>query len=171
MRLGRSLALPRFTARRWPRPPEGRTRRVSRGGGESRMERSCRHAVDRNPQPVTRPHQVLTVVVVQRDRRIRVLKKSPFKTIVYRQISRAAAFFAASVRDHNPQTSIISSQVLGAMHPDLSRILTLPLPDQIQVVQDLWDRISDSGQPLPIPEWQCRELDQHRRPRGSSSLG
>jgi hypothetical protein len=24
---------------------------------------------------------------------------------------------------------------------------------------------------LPIPDWQCRELDQHRRPRGSSSLG
>ncbi|MEY4189039.1 MAG: putative plasmid stabilization protein ParE [Planctomycetota bacterium] len=70
------------------------------------MERSCWHAVDRNPQPVTRPHQVLTVVVAQRDRRIRVLKKSPFKSIVYRQISRAAAFFAASVRDQTPKLRI-----------------------------------------------------------------
>ena len=107
MRLGRSLALPRFTARQEPRPPEECTRGVSRGeGGKIRMERSCWHAVDRNPQPVTRPHQVLTVVVAQRDRRIRVLKKSPFKSIVYRQISRAAAFFAASVRDQTPKLRI-----------------------------------------------------------------
>ena len=40
------------------------------------------HAAGRCPQPVTRPHQTLTVVVVRRDRRIRGLKKSTFKAIV-----------------------------------------------------------------------------------------
>lgn len=88
------------------------------------------------------------------------MKKSTFKAIVFWLTDCIAAFFAASALAPDRQTSIISLQVLGAMHPDLSRILTLPLPDQIQVVQDLWDHISDSGQPLPVPDWQCRELDQ-----------
>ena len=48
------------------------------------------------------------------------------------------------------------------MHPDLSRIIQLPLPDQLQAVEDLWDHISGSGQGLPIPDWQQRELDQRR---------
>ena len=40
------------------------------------------HAAGRCPQPVTRPHQTLTVVVVRRDRRIRGLKKSPSKLLL-----------------------------------------------------------------------------------------
>lgn len=47
-----------------------------------------------------------------------------------------------------------------AMHPDLSRILLLPLPDQLQAVEDLWDHISAASQPLPVPDWQQRELNQ-----------
>ncbi|MFM7830528.1 MAG: addiction module protein [Planctomycetaceae bacterium] len=48
------------------------------------------------------------------------------------------------------------------MHPDLSRIIQLPLPDQLQAVEDLWDHISGSSQPLPVPDWQRRELDKRR---------
>lgn len=49
------------------------------------------------------------------------------------------------------------------MHPDLSRILELPLPDQLQLVEDLWDHIATSKEPLPIPDWQKDELDRRKR--------
>lgn len=49
------------------------------------------------------------------------------------------------------------------MHPDLSRILELPLPDQLQLVEDLWDHIATSNEPLPIPDWQKEELDRRKR--------
>ena len=50
------------------------------------------HAAGRCPQPVTRPHQTLTVVVVRRDRRIRGLNKSTFKAIVDSLTGRVAVF-------------------------------------------------------------------------------
>ncbi len=49
------------------------------------------------------------------------------------------------------------------MHPDLPRILELPLPDQLQLVEDLWDHIAASKEPLPIPDWQKDELDRRQR--------
>ncbi len=49
------------------------------------------------------------------------------------------------------------------MNPELSRILDLPLPDQLQLVEDLWDHIAASEEPLPVPDWQKDELDRRKR--------
>jgi putative addiction module component (TIGR02574 family) len=49
------------------------------------------------------------------------------------------------------------------MHPDLLRILELPLPEQLQLVEDLWDHIAASKEPLPISDWQKDELDRRKR--------
>ena len=49
------------------------------------------------------------------------------------------------------------------MNPDLARLLDLPLPDQWQLVEDLWDHIADSKEPLPVPGWQKDELDRRKR--------
>jgi putative addiction module component (TIGR02574 family) len=49
------------------------------------------------------------------------------------------------------------------MNPELSRVLNLPLLDQLQLVEDLWDHIAASQEPLPIPEWQKDELDRRKR--------
>ncbi len=49
------------------------------------------------------------------------------------------------------------------MNPELSRILDLPLPDQLQLVEDLWDHIAASKEPLPVPDWQKDELDRRKR--------
>ena len=49
------------------------------------------------------------------------------------------------------------------MNPELSRILDLPLPDQLQLVEDLWDHIAASKEPLPVPDWQKHELDRRKR--------
>ncbi len=49
------------------------------------------------------------------------------------------------------------------MNPDLSRILDLPLPDQLQLVEDLWDHIAASKEPLPVPDWQKDELGRRKR--------
>ena len=49
------------------------------------------------------------------------------------------------------------------MNPELSRVFNLPLPDQLQLVEDLWDHIAASKEPLPIPEWQKDELGRRKR--------
>lgn len=49
------------------------------------------------------------------------------------------------------------------MNPDFSRIFDLPLPDQLQLVEDLWDHIAASKEPLPVPDWQKDELDRRKR--------
>jgi len=49
------------------------------------------------------------------------------------------------------------------MNPELSRMLDLPLSDQLRIVEDLWDHIADSKEPLPVPDWQKGELDRRKR--------
>ena len=49
------------------------------------------------------------------------------------------------------------------MNPELSRILDLPLPEQLQLVEDVWDHIAASKEPLPVPDWQKEELDRRKR--------
>ncbi|MDH3716856.1 MAG: addiction module protein [Planctomycetota bacterium] len=49
------------------------------------------------------------------------------------------------------------------MNPDISQIFELPLPDQLRIVEDLWDHIAASKEPLPIPDWQKEELDRRKR--------
>jgi putative addiction module component (TIGR02574 family) len=46
------------------------------------------------------------------------------------------------------------------MSTDLSQFDDLSLPQQLQLVEDLWDHIAASNRPLPIPDWQKEELDQ-----------
>jgi len=49
------------------------------------------------------------------------------------------------------------------MNPGLSRILELPLHEQLQLVEQLWDHIAASDEPLPAPDWQKEELDRRKR--------
>ena len=49
------------------------------------------------------------------------------------------------------------------MNPELSRIFNLPVADQLQLVEDLWDHIAASKEPLPVPDWQKEELDRRKR--------
>ena len=49
------------------------------------------------------------------------------------------------------------------MNPDFSRIFDLRLPDQLQLVEDLWDHIAASKEPLPVPDWRKDELDRRKR--------
>ena len=49
------------------------------------------------------------------------------------------------------------------MNPEFTRILDLPLPEQLQLVEDLWDHIAASKEPLPVPDWQKDELDRRKR--------
>ena len=49
------------------------------------------------------------------------------------------------------------------MNPELSRIFELPLPEQLQLVEDLWDHIAASKEPLPVPDWQKDELARRKR--------
>ena len=48
------------------------------------------------------------------------------------------------------------------MNPELSRILHLPIPEQLQIVEDLWDHIAASKESLPVPDWQKEELDRRK---------
>lgn len=49
------------------------------------------------------------------------------------------------------------------MNPERSRVFDLPLQDQLQLVEDLWDHIAASKEPLPVPDWQKDELDRRKR--------
>jgi putative addiction module component (TIGR02574 family) len=49
------------------------------------------------------------------------------------------------------------------MSSDLSSFDRLSLPEKIQLVGDLWDRIADSPAQLTMPDWQKEELDRRER--------
>jgi putative addiction module component (TIGR02574 family) len=44
------------------------------------------------------------------------------------------------------------------MTNDFSYLFQLPIADKLQLVEDLWDDIAASGEPLPVPQWQIDEL-------------
>jgi putative addiction module component (TIGR02574 family) len=46
------------------------------------------------------------------------------------------------------------------MSTDLSQFGDLSLPQQLQIVEELWDRIAASNRSLPIPDWHKEELDR-----------
>ena len=48
------------------------------------------------------------------------------------------------------------------MHPDYPEIFNLPLADQLRLVEDLWDHIAESNEPLPVSDWQKEELDRRK---------
>jgi putative addiction module component (TIGR02574 family) len=49
------------------------------------------------------------------------------------------------------------------MKPQLSELVDLTLSEKLQLVEDLWDHIAASGEPVPVPDWQKRELDRRKR--------
>jgi len=39
----------------------------------------------------------------------------------------------------------------------------LPIPERVQIVEDLWDSIARSNADVPIPQWQKDELDRRKQ--------
>lgn len=44
----------------------------------------------------------------------------------------------------------------------LKEIETLPLPERILLVEDLWDSIAKSNAELPVHDWQKKELARRK---------
>lgn len=40
---------------------------------------------------------------------------------------------------------------------------TLPIPERVQLVEDLWDSIARSNEEIPIPQWQKDELRRRKQ--------
>jgi len=45
----------------------------------------------------------------------------------------------------------------------LQELETLPVPERLQLVEDLWDSIARSNAEIPIPKWQIDELDRRKQ--------
>jgi len=45
----------------------------------------------------------------------------------------------------------------------LQELETLPVPERLQLVEDLWDSIARSNAEIPIPQWQRDELDRRKQ--------
>jgi putative addiction module component (TIGR02574 family) len=56
------------------------------------------------------------------------------------------------------------------MSTDLSQFGDLSLPQQLQLVEDLWDQIAASNRSLPIPDWQKEELDRRELDEDSPGI-
>ncbi len=48
------------------------------------------------------------------------------------------------------------------MNPDLTNLINLSFPEKLKLVEDLWDHIASSDEPLPVPKWQKDELDRRK---------
>jgi putative addiction module component (TIGR02574 family) len=57
-----------------------------------------------------------------------------------------------------------------SMTTDYSYLFDLPTADKLQLVQDLWDDIAASEEPLPIPEWQIDELRRRKTLRTANAM-
>jgi putative addiction module component (TIGR02574 family) len=56
------------------------------------------------------------------------------------------------------------------MSTDLSYVFQLPTAEKLQLVEDLWDDIAASGEPLPVPQWQVDELRRRKQLRSQDTL-
>ena len=45
----------------------------------------------------------------------------------------------------------------------LENMETLPVPERLLIVEDLWDSIARSNADIPIPQWQKDELDRRKQ--------
>ncbi|MFO7870256.1 MAG: addiction module protein [Kiritimatiellia bacterium] len=45
----------------------------------------------------------------------------------------------------------------------MQKLETLPVPERVQLVEDLWDSIARSNAEIPIPQWQKDELDRRKQ--------
>lgn len=48
------------------------------------------------------------------------------------------------------------------MSADYSHLFELPTAEKLQLVEDLWDDIAASDEPLPLPQWQIDELRRRK---------
>ncbi|MEX2142310.1 MAG: addiction module protein [Pirellulales bacterium] len=48
------------------------------------------------------------------------------------------------------------------MSTDYSHLFHLPTAEKLQLVEDLWDDIAASDEPLPPPQWQIDELRRRK---------
>ena len=60
------------------------------------------------------------------------------------------------------------------MSVDIHQLLQLPLAERLEIVQELWESIVSSEEPIPVWQWQKDELarrkDKHlRSPEAASS--
>lgn len=39
------------------------------------------------------------------------------------------------------------------MHPQMESLRKLPPAEKLQLVEELWDDLASSAEPLPLPEW------------------
>ena len=46
---------------------------------------------------------------------------------------------------------------------ELENLETLPVPERVQIVEDLWDSIARTNEDVPIPQWQKDELDRRKQ--------
>ena len=46
---------------------------------------------------------------------------------------------------------------------ELETLETLPVPERVQIVEDLWDSIARTNENVPIPQWQKDELDRRKQ--------
>ena len=49
------------------------------------------------------------------------------------------------------------------MMTTLQELETLPVPERLQLVEDLWNSIARSNAEIPIPQWQIDELDRRKQ--------
>ncbi|MDP8236899.1 MAG: addiction module protein [Candidatus Erginobacter occultus] len=49
------------------------------------------------------------------------------------------------------------------MNTALQELETLPVPERVQLVEDLWDSIARSNAEIPIPRWQRDEVDRRKQ--------
>ena len=45
----------------------------------------------------------------------------------------------------------------------LQELETLPVPERVQLVEDLWDSIARSNAEVPVPQWQKDELARRKQ--------
>jgi putative addiction module component (TIGR02574 family) len=49
------------------------------------------------------------------------------------------------------------------MDAALAELETLPIPERVQLVEDLWDSLARSNADLPMPQWQKDELNRRKQ--------
>ena len=56
--------------------------------------------------------------------------------------------------------------IAGKIPPrGMGLVMDLSMPEEIQLVEDLWDDIASHPELVPVPEWQKSELDQRKADR------
>lgn len=53
--------------------------------------------------------------------------------------------------------------MFSAMSAVLHKLESLPIPEQLQLVEDLWDSIALNSANVPMPQWQKDELTRRKR--------